>query len=278
MHISEDELAFYSQTGYLFKPSYFLDEEIAVLKSQLRSVWAEKGSHAIREKNGLVRSVYGAHTSNEVFKKLVRHPKLLEPAMEILKNDVYVHQFKINAKSAMGGDIWAWHQDFIFWHKEDGLRTPDVINMTVFLDDVTEFNGPLMLIPGSHRAGMVDVTPSSSANPPKGEPTWITNVTADLKYSLSREMMSDLVLANGIAIPKGPAGSLLLFDANIFHGSASNMSPFDRAIVIVTYNSVTNPPQPKETPRPDFLASHDYTPLKPLPENCLTNISELQAK
>jgi ectoine hydroxylase len=221
------------------------------------------------ETNGLVRSVYGAHADNEIFGRLVRHPKLLEAAKQILQSEVYVHQFKINAKQAMGGDVWEWHQDFIFWNKEDGLPEPKVVNMTIFLDDVTEFNGPLMLIPGSHTTGTIDIEAGNKAGKSDGSPEWASNVSADLKYSLKRDVLSKFVSKNGIDAPKGISGSLLLFDANIIHGSTPNMSPFDRTVIIVTYNSTGNLPRPVKALRPEFLASRDYRALEPLADNCL---------
>ena len=160
-------------------------------------------------------------------------------------------------------------QDFVFWSKEDGLRKPEVVNMTVFLDDVNEFNGPLMIIPGSHKSGLIDVNPATKTKISSGDSGWVTNLTADLKYAVNREIVANLVSNNGIVAPKGPAGSVLLFDANVFHGSSSNMSPFDRRVIIVTYNSVANIPQLPKNPRPEFLVARDYSALKPLPEDSL---------
>jgi ectoine hydroxylase len=75
----------------------------------------------------------------------------------MLKSDANVHQFKINSKAAYRGDVWEWHQDYIFWQREDGMPTARVVNAVVFLDDVNEFNGPLLLIPTSHHLGVIDV-------------------------------------------------------------------------------------------------------------------------
>ena len=197
--------------------------------------------------------------------------------MTLLKSDVYVYQSKINAKAAMGGDIWEWHQDFIFWHKEDGLPSPRIINMSIFLDEVTEFNGPLMLVPGSHRSGMVDASARSPLHAESTEDSWKMNLTADLKYSLERTVVADCVANKGIVAPKGAAGSLLLFSPNIFHGSSNNMSPFHRNMVIITYNSTENLPESVKAPRPEFLAARDYEALAPLSEDCLTQASNYNA-
>lgn len=96
--------------------------------------------------------------------------------------------------------------------------------------------------------------------------SWAADVAADLSYTLTREMIADLVAARGIVAPKGPSGSVLLFHANVAHGSGPNMSPFDRKLMLVTYYSVLNLPSPPGNPRPEFLCSRDYAPLQPLRE------------
>lgn len=72
------------------------------------------------------------------------------------------------------------------------------------------------------------------------------------------------IAAHGIAAPKGPAGSILFFDGNVVHGSAPNLSPFNRMLALVTYNAVSNTPPLREKPRPKFLCSRDFTPIAPL--------------
>lgn len=47
-----------------------------------------------------------------------------------------MHQFKINAKPAFGGQVWTWHQDFINWHIHDGMPEARAMNIAIFLDDV----------------------------------------------------------------------------------------------------------------------------------------------
>lgn len=266
MFVDAGDLEAYERDGYLLKQGCFSADEVQLMRDQLDPLFNEDRPERILEANGKVRSVYGSHKTNEVFSRLVRHPRLLGPAMEILKGDVYVYQFKLNAKVAMDGDLWKWHQDFIFWHKEDGLPEPRVINISIFLDEVTEFNGPMMLIPGSHKAGMVDLHSQTFQT---SENQWISDLTADLKFSLERRLVAELVQRNGIVAPKGPAGSILFFDANIFHGSSCNMSPFNRAIAIITYNSTANLPAFREHLRPEFLAARESSPLVPLAEDCL---------
>jgi ectoine hydroxylase-related dioxygenase (phytanoyl-CoA dioxygenase family) len=278
MGITEEELRIFEHQGFVLIPEYFARSEVAVMRAELASEFAVDSPRRVVEKDGkVVRSVYGSHRSNEVFRRLAHHRRLVEPAMQILGSQVYVYQFKINAKTAFTGDIWEWHQDYIFWLKEDGMPTERVVNALVFLDEVTEFNGPLFVVPGSHKEGVFNIPsreelPGKNAKLPevyKNNPAWISNLTADLKYSLDKEIIADLIKRRGIAAPKGPEGSVLFFHCNLVHGSTNNISPFDRVNVIISFNSIDNIPVSDKEPRPDFLVSRDSTPIVPLPDDVL---------
>lgn len=268
MHITDEQLRSFREDGFLLLPGAFSAAEVATMKSQLPGLFAEDSPARVLEKGtGIVRSVHGSHRTHEAFGRLVRDPRILCPSMRILDDEVYVHQFKINAKLAFRGEVWEWHQDYIFWQREDGMPTARVVNAAVFLDEVNEFNGPLIFIPGSHRAGVIDPHSRKGEAAAAGDaPSWASDVAADLTYTLTPEILAGMVRERGMVAPKGPAGSVLLFDANVAHGSAPNMSPFDRQIVLVTYNSVHNLPVLPESPRPEFLCSRDFTPVQPLEE------------
>ena len=68
---------------------------------------------------------------------------------------LYMHQFKINAKSAFDGEVWQWHQDYGTWARDDGMPEPRAMNIAVFVDEVLPINGPLMLVPRSHKQGVL---------------------------------------------------------------------------------------------------------------------------
>ncbi len=278
MRITTEQLKLYEDNGFLLLPERFSQAEVSVMKAELPRVFAENTSRRIVEKKGgVVRSVYGTHQWNDVFRRLSKHPRIVEPAMQILNSEVYVYQFKINAKAAFDGDIWDWHQDYIFWQKEDGMPSACVTNAVIFLDEVTEFNGPLFFLSGSHKEGVIDVPARDKSKsskidetpPYRNSPEWISNLTANLRYSLDRETVTRLVDRYGIIAPKGPSGSVLFFDSNLAHGSPNNISPFDRAVVLVSFNSIENVPALGPNPRPDFLVSRDFEAIVPLPDNTL---------
>jgi ectoine hydroxylase-related dioxygenase (phytanoyl-CoA dioxygenase family) len=276
MYFTKEQFQAYQEQGFLLLNQYLSPDEVALMKGELPTLFAEDSPGKVLEKDkNTVRAIHASHTRNDVFERLSRHPRLVEPVMRLLGSEVYVYQFKINAKAAFSGDVWQWHQDYIFWRKEDGLPTARIINVMVLLDEMNEFNGPFFLIPGSHKEGMIDTSEKkltdvskSSANS-EDMSSWKASFSANLKYSLSAETVADLVSNYGVTSIKAPAGSVLFFDSNVAHASPCNISPFARSIAIITYNSVENIPFPVENPRPEFLVSRDYRPVEPLGEDSL---------
>jgi ectoine hydroxylase len=274
MFVSRGQLESYEESGFLLLPNYFSQPEVEAMRRELPRVLVSSSAERVVEKEGTtVRSVYGSHKANEVFGRLSRHPRLVAPARAILGGDVYVYQFKINVKAAFGGDVWQWHQDYIYWLKEDGMPSARVVNFIVYLDEMSEFNGPLFLLPGSHKRGVIDAAAAPAAprgaDPYRDSPAWINNLTANLKYTVPHEEVRGMAERSGIVSPKGPSGTVLVTNPNLVHASPHNISPFDRAVAIVTYNSVENVPPPKADPRPDFLVSRDCAPIVPLGDDAL---------
>jgi ectoine hydroxylase len=268
--LSEAQLRDYERDGFLFLPQVFSADEVAIMRGELPHLYAENSPRRVLEKDGhSVRSLFAPHTSNDVFRRVACDPRVLCKAQQLVRNDVYIYQYKINAKVGFSGDVWAWHQDYIYWWKEDGLPTPAVTSAVVFLDDVTEFNGPMFLIPGSH-GGCVDVAAGGLATtherrgPYAGAPSWMANLVADIKYTLDRDTVASMIRERGMVAPKGPAGSMVFFHSNTVHGSPQNISPFDRTIAIVSYASVDNIPTQPGEPRPDFIVGRDRAPLRPI--------------
>ena len=73
-----------------------------VMKAELPPVFADETAGRVMEKEGgNVRSVYGSHISNKTYQRLSRHLRIVEPAMRILGSEVYIYQFKINAKAVL---------------------------------------------------------------------------------------------------------------------------------------------------------------------------------
>jgi ectoine hydroxylase len=260
--LSPRQLLEYERDGYLALEELVSAREVGELLAaveELRTSPELTGRpELIPEPTGEgLRSIFRVHALHATFARIVRDARLLSAARQILGSEVYVHQTRVNFKPAFFGKEFYWHSDFETWHVEDGMPAMRALSITLNLTDNTEFNGPLMVIPGSHRKFVACV----------GE-------TPDNHYqqSLKRQhygvpepgILQELVASTGIVAPKGKAGSAVLFDCNLMHGSGSNISPHPRCNLFVVYNSVENLPREPycgKPPRPDFIASRDFTPL-----------------
>ena len=102
---------------------------------EAQQIYAMDRQEVFREKDGkTARTAFAAHTYNETFRRLARHPRLIGPIEQVLRDKLYIHQFKLNAKAAFDGDQWQWHQDFGVWHRDDGMPEARAMNIAVFLD------------------------------------------------------------------------------------------------------------------------------------------------
>ena len=152
MPLTAEQLKTFDEDGYLFLPDCFSEEEVALLRAEAEEIYREDRQEVWREKSGAPRTAFAAHTYNEAFRRLGAHPRLVEPVEQLFGEPLYMHQFKINAKAPFDGELWQWHQDYGIWARDDGMPEPRAMNISVFLDEVMPFNGPLMFIPRSHKA------------------------------------------------------------------------------------------------------------------------------
>ena len=251
MTLTDAQIAFYRQNGYLFVPELFPRAEIEIVHREVTKLVGERRDSVIPEHDGkTVRSVLNAHLYSAVIDRFCRSAHVVEPTMQIVGSPVYIFQSIINVKRAFDGQQWSWHQDYSTYKIDDKMPEPRAVNVMIFIDEVTEFNGPLMMVPGSHayevKIGEVDtsVTPYPHGRYPKVD--WVKPVMVD----------------RGIVAPKGKPGSVIFMDLMTVHGSGPNMSPWHRSVMSLTLNSVAN--KATGTVRGPAIC-HDYAPIVPLP-------------
>ena len=260
MHLTEEQLKKFDEEGYLFFPGLFKKEEVDYLNSAVPDLYKIKAEYNFREKGtDVVRTNFAAHMYSEPFAKLARHPRMIQPVEDLLKEKLYMHQFKINGKMAFEGDVWQWHQDYGTWYNDDLMPTSRAMNVAIFLNDVTEFNGPLIFIPGSHKKGVIEAGHDTSTT---SYPLWTIN----------NDIITKLVHRSGgqnggMVSPKGPAGSMILFHSCLVHASSNNLSPFNRISVYLSLCAVSN--HIRRFKRKEYIAHRDFTPIECLPDDCL---------
>ena len=262
--LDDAQLEQFDTEGWLFFKNVFTADEVELLKNEAHRIFAMDREEVFREKDGATaRTAFAAQNYNDLYHRLGRHPRLVKPVKQLLGGDVYMHQFKINAKAAFNGDVWQWHQDFGVWHRDDEMPEPRAMNIALFLEDVTEFNGALMFIPRSHKRGVIKAGHDLQTT---SYPLW----------TIDDKTITELVEEGGLVSPKGKAGSIIMFCSNLVHSSPSNMSPFDRTIVYLSLCHVDN--HIRRFKRAEWIAHRNFTPIKRLPDNCLRGEGTIAAE
>lgn len=251
MRLSDQQVTDFERDGFIVIPELFSADDIAAIDERLPRLFSERCPENFRERSSdVVRTAMGLHLRDELFADLVRDPRFVEPAAQLIGDpDLYVQQVKVNAKEAFTGEQWQWHYDFATHHHEDGVPEPLALNLHIFLDEVTEFNGPLTFIPGSHLDGPA---PTSLDTVSTSYPLW--TVGADVVRPLAER--------GGLVAPKGPPGTVLIFGDALVHGSSANISPWARRIFSLILNPVRN--QQTTMQRPDHQHHRDFTPIRAL--------------
>ena len=164
--------------------------------------------------NPRVRRIKLTHKQHPEYGNLVRHPKILAVLRDLWGPDIRFDTAKLNMKSAGFGAPVEWHQDWAFYpHTNDNLAA-----VGVMFDDMELANGPLMIVPGSHRGAIFDHHANGifcGAMDP---------VNRDCDYTS--------------AIPlTGKAGSITVHHVRAVHGSAPNVSDMDRRLLLFQFRA-----------------------------------------
>ena len=255
------DLKHFEDTGYLTIDQLITSEELTLFTDELQRLSRDPEVKAdectvVEAESDEVRSIFDIHRTNEIFRKIANDPRLVDRARQILGTDVYIHQSRINYKPGFVGKEFSWHSDFETWHAEDGMPTPRAVSLSLSLTENYSFNGPLMIMPGSHKRyiSCVGGTP---------EDNYRKSLIMQGAGTPDRQTLSDFADEYGIDVLEGAAGGAIMFDSNCMHASNGNVTPFSRSNIFIVYNSVENAcvePFAAPKPRPEFVGSTDFTP------------------
>lgn len=254
----------YAEQGFLIIDRLFSSAEVGVWQAELASLRSDeeikKREESITEAGSdSVRSIFAVHQLSEIFARLARDSRLLRIAEYLLDDQVYMHQSRVNYKPGFRGREFYWHSDFETWHVEDGMPSMRALSMSISLTPNSSTNGPLLLIPGSHKEFLVC----------EGE-----TPEQHYKSSLKKQQygvpdddnLARLVASHGISEFTGAPGSVCIFDCNTMHGSNSNISPDSRSNAFFVFNAMSNrvqSPFSGQSPRPEYICARDaITPIR----------------
>ena len=163
--LTDDQVAFYHEHGYLAGVRVLTDEQIERLRAELAGffdpqhpgceLWYEYHTNEAADPNTVLFHALGAWRIQPGFHDLLWHPAFTVPASQLLGGAVRFWHDQLFCKPARHGGVVAWHQDYSYW-----TRTKPIAHITCWigLDDSTRENGCVHYVPGSHRWDLLPIT------------------------------------------------------------------------------------------------------------------------
>lgn len=235
--LSLDEVDAYWANGYAFVENALTPEQLHALVADFER-WVDE-SRAYTEPYGdtladrprfdlgpdhsadnpVLRRVASPVEVSDVYLDVMRNNRALDAVVQLIGPNVEFNNAKINAKQPGSSTEVKYHQDFMF----QPHTNEDLVTVLFFLDDVTMENGPLNVVPGTHRGELFDHW---------HEGVYTGAVSADVEAAHV-----------GDAVPVfGPAGSACLMHTRLLHGSAPNASDRPRTLFISEYRAEDSKP------------------------------------
>ncbi len=224
--LTSDEVRFYRREGYLLVEDVFDAGEVAELNRVTDSIIER--SRGIAASNSLfdvaphhtaehpvVRRIKNPVAIDAVYARAARQERLLDIVECLIGPGVRFDHSKMNIKTRGGQAAIDWHQDWAFYpHTND-----DLLAVGLYLGDCTPENGPLMVIPGSHKGPVFDH---------HHEGFFVGSCGA-----------GDLGALVDDAVPlAGRAGSITIHHVRTLHGSLENRLQRDRRLLLMCYMAI----------------------------------------
>lgn len=260
--LDQELVSSFEEHGFLTLPAFLSPSTVQALEDEVRDLANDPEVRSLERAiyeplDDELRSLFAVHEDSGALSDVTRNPQLVAIAQQLLGDDVYIHQSRVNLKPGFRGTDFYWHSDFETWHSEDGMPRMRAVSCSVQLTPNTTTNGPLMVIDGSHEmfVSCAGLTPENH---------YLSSLR-EQEYGVPNEdSLRALVNRGRITQCLGRPGTVVFFDCNLMHGSASNITPDPRQNVFTVYNAVSNAlvePFGGTEPRPDFIANRNFAPL-----------------
>jgi ectoine hydroxylase-related dioxygenase (phytanoyl-CoA dioxygenase family) len=223
--LTQSQIGTYNQVGAIVVPDVLSAAEVDELRrvtddfvDRARGLTGHTDTYDLEDSHTpeapRVRRIKAPHLLHPAYARLVRHVKIVAVLQDLWGPNIRFDTAKLNLKSAGFGAAVEWHQDWAFYpHTNDDLAA-----VGVMMDDMALENGPLLVVPGSHRGPVFDHHTDGvfcGAMDPSHD---------DVDYSR--------------AVPlTGRAGSITVHHVRTVHGSAPNLSDRDRRLLLFQFRA-----------------------------------------
>lgn len=228
--LSEEQVAFYRENGYLHIPSVLTPEEAAYLRDEshalIRRLSETRGGEtAVHAQWGSAKLVAETPTTllhchnpqfhSAAFTRLMTDPRLTDRIADLIGPNIQLHHAKLFIKPPERGAPFPMHQDYPYFPHEKHTMLAAV----VFFDDAPIEKGCLLVVPGSHKQGPL---------PHEREGGWHLPIE---QYPLER----------ATPVPTC-AGDVVVFNYLTIHGSGVNTTHEARTTLLIQMRDPTDHP------------------------------------
>ena len=163
--LSNEQLEFFHENGYLTGIRLLSDEQVETLRAELaelidpnhpgHDLFYEFHSNESKDPAKVLFHALGAWRIAPGFHDLLWNPAFMVAASQLLGGAVRFWHDQLFCKPAHHGGVVAWHQDYSYW-----TRTQPMAHLSCWigLDDSTRANGCVHYVPGSHRWSLLPIT------------------------------------------------------------------------------------------------------------------------
>lgn len=220
----EAAVADYNQHGFTYVRGLFTESDLAPLISALDAGGASPGGFSVTDSQGGQQELsVWMHLGEDLIGIIPRLAPMAAIAEAVIGESVAHWHSKLSWKRPGTSSLWDWHQDYGFWVAE-GVARPDMCTIAIALGPVTEANGCMRLISGSHLLGRLEVVHLGKSQ--ASDPTAVDEALANRDVELCELALGDVVV----------------FHSNTLHSSGPNESDIPRTMLMSSYNAVSNAP------------------------------------
>nr|XP_039269389.1 L-proline trans-4-hydroxylase-like isoform X1 [Styela clava] len=248
--VSDEMMKAYEEDGLILVRGLMTKPELDKLELCLQNGEVVKHAFDLPDDKASVKMVIWNHPGDDYTGMIGRMERIVDTVETLLGGEVYHYHTKIVLKEALTGGSFAWHQDYGYWYK-NGLLFPDLMSVSIAMDDSDMENGCLRVIRGSHKLGRIDHGRVGGQN----------GADTDRIVEIKKVMEEYNVVLK--------AGDAIFFHCNVLHTSAPNTSTRRRYAIIPCYNRVTN----------DAYFDHHHarvTKLNKVPDSALETCNEFR--
>jgi ectoine hydroxylase len=148
--LGSEQVRQFRDQGFLALPGLFAFDEIAWVRDEAQAVALRSTARGSWPEEAPEGAIYGADAKEDVFGRLVRHPRILAAARALLGDDLYIHQSRLLTWRAPGRPEGRLARDFSSWAALDGMKAPHAVTAAVLLEDAA-YEPALSVVASSHR-------------------------------------------------------------------------------------------------------------------------------